>query len=177
MDEPPQLFVHSGLFARIAAMPARPWEVGGWLLGYWTGDETSVTVTHATPPSHGTPLFVRISGRKHRRRFDEAWNATDGGVTFLGDWHTHPGGAPLPSARDKRAIGQLASDSSYGTTPPLMVIASTPRWPRSAVRPTIVFYTLASGEPTALKATLFDELPPPANRVAEWRWPRRRINA
>src|SRR4051812_27793075 len=57
----PALWVHAHVARCLLTLRAAPWEVGGWLLGYWTGDERTVVVSHATPPGpRGTPFGVRI---------------------------------------------------------------------------------------------------------------------
>lgn len=168
----PRLFASSAVLDRIAGLPSRPWEVGGWLLGYFDDERRAIVLTHATPPSRGTPFSIRISGRHHRRFFDQAWSASSGHVTFLGDWHTHPGGPPTPSERDEEAMRQIASDSDFGDAPVLIAIAATGRW-----RPALVetrFYTLENGAPRHLKPCLIDELPPPTDCVPAWPWPRSR---
>lgn len=166
------LFVHDAVRAHLAAVPARPYEVGGWLLGYWSEDETSVVITHATPPaSRGTPYGVRISGRGHRRRFEQAWQASGGLVTFLGDWHTHPGGPPSPSERDQAAAQQLARSSLYGTPEPLVVIVSTPRWPRCNREVSIGFHIGAVDRSLeVVRALVTHNLPKEVSGVPTWRW-------
>jgi integrative and conjugative element protein (TIGR02256 family) len=167
----PILFVHQAVLQRMARLPPRPFEVGGWLLGYWSEDETTVVVTHGTPPTLGTPFGVNISAKGHRRYFDEAWGVTDGAVTFLGDWHTHPGSPPRPSPRDKKALGQLASDAQFGTPRPLIAIVAVPPWPRSPYPRSVAFYTRADGVVTSLVPHVVDEVPEPACCVEQWRWP------
>lgn len=171
MTTEPRLFVHREVLARIAMLRARPWEVGGWLLGYWDEAEGNVLVTHATPPSRGTPFHIRISGRHHRQFFDQAWEASEGRVTFLGDWHTHPGGPPNPSERDEKAIAQLAEDNRYGNSPPLMLIAGTAKWPHTKLATRFGFYLGGSEPVVPLRARSTDELPSPADQVPDWRWP------
>lgn len=167
-----RLHVHTGVVERLAALPPRPWEVGGWLLGYWSEGGSELFVTHATPPSRGTPFFVRLSGRGHRGRFDEAWDATGGQVTFLGDWHTHPGGNPSPSDRDESALCQLAEDPDYGTPEPLMAIVASARWPWQRDAGEAVFF-LGGGEKAAqCSAHSVATLPATVDQVPTWRWPR-----
>lgn len=167
----PRLYVHSAVSERLANLPARPWEAGGWLLGYTDEDEGAVVVTHATPPSRGTPFFIRISGRHHRRYFDEAWRSSAGHVTFLGDWHTHPGGPPTPSERDEEAMRQVAGDPDFGTGPTIIAIVSTGRWRRPPVPGEVRYYVLEGDVPQRLQPHPIGQLPPPADRVPVWRWP------
>lgn len=187
---PPDLFVHRDVLRRMAGVPVRPFEVAGWLLGFWADDESALFVTHATPPaSRGTPLGVHVSGRGHKDKFQAAWDASEGAVTFLGDWHTHPGSPPVPSPTDHRALVKLASASEFGTPQPLIAIMSTPRWPWSMERTSqstirwqpshgtrsIAFYLReVSGAVVALEVNVTDELPPQARAVPLWRWPGRR---
>lgn len=125
---PDCVWIRTHVIDRLLSLPGRPWEVGGWLLGFADGDE--LVVTHATPPgAPGSPLHVRISGRGHRPHFDRLWDETGGVVTYLGDWHSHPGGPAAPSDRDRRAVQMIASDPDFATPRPLIVIAATPRWP------------------------------------------------
>jgi hypothetical protein len=43
-------------------------------------------------------------------------------VTFLGDWHSHPHGLPLPSATDVETAGRTAANERARAPRPLMVI-------------------------------------------------------
>lgn len=141
-------------------MPSRPWEVGGWLLGYRSGK--AITITHATPPrSRGTARGVTISGRGHRPFFDAAWAASGGVITYVGDWHTHPGGPALPSVRDRDAGHQIAHDPDFGTNTPIVAIVATPRWPFGRRRVEIgAFLGAAEGPLLAAHARLFDDFGP-----------------
>jgi integrative and conjugative element protein (TIGR02256 family) len=169
MAPSPTLFVHDMVLSRLAALAARPWEVGGWLLGYWADDRRSLFVTHLTPPTGGLPWQVTISSRGHRRYFDEAWDASSGAVTFLGDWHTHPGAAATPSRRDRQALAKLATEPDYGTPRPLAAIVKTARWPWQTVTPSARFYLGdADGETDELVPRLTDELSEVAARVPLW---------
>lgn len=178
MADPLRLLVAHALLERLQELPPRPWEVGGWLLGYWSEDRATIVVTHGTPPAvRGTAFGITISGKGHRRRFDEAWACSNGHVTFIGDWHTHPGGPTTPSATDHRAMRQLYEDRDYGTPEPLIAIASVPRLdPTRSVE--LAFYLRRTdGQVLRVKATPFENLPAEARPVPEWPWPRRRIRA
>jgi integrative and conjugative element protein (TIGR02256 family) len=175
MATEPGLFVHDAVLSRLSSIDARPWEVGGWLLGYWAEDLSSLFVTHLTPPTSGRPWKVTISGRGHRRYFDEAWDASGGVVTFLGDWHTHPAAPATPSRRDREAVVKLATEPDYGTPRPLVAIVKTPRWPwqRSVSHPRF-YLGDDQGETAELVPRSTEELPGAAARVPRWLWPTRR---
>jgi integrative and conjugative element protein (TIGR02256 family) len=173
---PPRLSVHHKVMEQLHDLRCVPWEIGGWLLGYWAPTDDHVVVTHATPPGRwGTPFGVRISGAGHRDVFDDAWNASGGHVTFLGDWHTHPGGPALPSATDKRAMDKLAVEDDYGTPRPLMAIVQHPRFKWSATDSKIGWFVRnVEGLLQELAAGEFQNLPAAARNVPIWRWPRSR---
>jgi integrative and conjugative element protein (TIGR02256 family) len=174
----PRLLVAQALLDRLHELPRRPWEVGGWMLGYWTDRRDTLVVTHGTPPAaRGTALGITISGKGHRRRFDEAWARSNGHVTFLGDWHTHPRGPAVPSRTDHRAMRQLAEDGDYGTPEPLIAIASVPRLHRTASVQVAFFLRHRDGRVMELTPTGVAELPPATQAVPDWPWPRQRHRA
>lgn len=171
----PRLLVAQALIGRLHKLPERPWEVGGWLLGYRTRDDASVVVTHGTPPAaRGTAFGITISGKGHRHRFDEAWASSNGHVTFLGDWHTHPGGLATPSRTDHGAMRQLAEDSDYGTPEPLIAIVSVPRLDRTHDIDIAFYLRRTDGQVLEMEVTGFEDLPPEAQTVPDWPWPPRR---
>lgn len=172
----PELYVARAVTDGLHNLPGRPWEVGGWLLGYWTEDRDALFVTHATPPGpRGLPNGIWISGRGHRKRFDTAWEASGGIVTFLGDWHSHPGGPTSPSDRDERAARQLAEEEDYRTPEPLLGIVSLPRRPRREMpRGSGWWLRSREGELQEVTPHLVDSLPATAARVPQWPLPRAR---
>lgn len=175
-NDEPALWVYAAVVAKLMQLPARPWEVGGWLLGYWTADQTALFVTHATPPARrGTPFGVRISADGHRERFDSAWEASEGHVTFLGDWHTHPGCVATPSRRDRVALRQLAEEPDFGTPQPLAGIVQTKRWPFVAARNEVRWHVLDRNDVVReLPARITHTLPDVARVVPSWHWPERK---
>lgn len=175
MRELPGLFVAEEVSAELLHQPPRPWEVGGWLLGYWSENDEAIVVTHATPPAvRGTALGITISGEGHRHRFDEAWKRSEGRITFLGDWHSHPGGPARPSSQDTRALRQLAEERDYGTPRPVAAIVQLPRFRWSSTAPDLAFFLRGKdGAVRQLAAKLTSDLPAAARVVPRWLWPRR----
>jgi len=168
----PDLFVHVAVLADLLRLRPTRDETGGWLLGYWAADCTAVVLTHATPPGpRGAPDGVSISGHGHAACFEEAWDRSGGHVTFLGDWHTHPGGVPLPSSTDRAAMKQLSENAAFDTPTPLIAIATIPRyrWGRT-LRYVAFFLRELSGAVVHLEPVLLDELPIEAAGIPRW-WP------
>jgi len=94
------------------------------------------------PPSESTSAET---GTELASDFDEAWDASGRHVTFLGDWHTHPGGPTVPSERDREAMEKLATQSAYRTPEPLIVIVQSP-WPWSRTSRDFTCYLRRSNE-------------------------------
>ncbi len=100
-------------------------ETGGILIGRYENDGSVAVVTAATErpadSSSGTAWFQRgISGLTAKLR--SRWG---NGEFYLGEWHSHPGGAPDPSSNDIRVMRSIAIDASYRCPKPIMVIAGT----------------------------------------------------
>jgi len=172
VSKPPDLFVHFAVLADLLGLPPTRHETGGWLLGYWAVDRAAVVLTHATPPGpRGAPDGVSISDVGHAARFQEAWDRSGGHVTFLGDWHTHPGGVPLPSGTDRAAMEQLAENAAFDTPTPVIAIATVPRlrWGRT-VRYVAFFLRDPAGAVVHLEPLLLEELPAKAAGIPRW-WP------
>ena len=98
-------------------------ETGGLLLGFWSGDH--VLVTGAIGPGPGA---VRS---KTTFLPDDAWQtaelaqryaASGRRHTYLGDWHTHPGGGSRLSRRDRRTLSEIAHHAESRAPQPLFAI-------------------------------------------------------
>ncbi len=80
-------------------------EGGGVLLGRHILGSDDVVVDHVTVPMHGDrrsrSRFFRAR-RGHQDLIDRAWAESGGTRTYLGEWHTHPQGVPIPSPIDRR---------------------------------------------------------------------------
>ncbi|WP_261320397.1 Mov34/MPN/PAD-1 family protein [Rhizobium leguminosarum] len=100
-------------------------ETGGILIGRYEGDGNVAVVTAATErtndSSSGRAWFQRgVSGLTAKLR--ARWTQ---GEYYLGEWHSHPGGAPDPSSNDIREMRSISIDTSYRCPKPIMVIAGT----------------------------------------------------
>ncbi len=88
-------------------------ETGGILLG--TVKPVIATVRHAGAPGPGavrTPTsFLR--DRQFAQRFADACWAADRSE-WIGEWHSHPGMAPIPSSQDISTYRSLLTDTELG---------------------------------------------------------------
>lgn len=104
----------------------RPWlEVGGIVLGEPGTEEEPSTIHCLSGP--GPNAKRRIFSFEPDTAFTQHelerwWYETDGQVTFLGDWHTHPCGALAPSKTDLDALAKMAMTPSFGIATPLSLI-------------------------------------------------------
>lgn len=115
---------------------ARRWrlrETGGALLGWH--NESEVVVRQILGPGprakHGFSHFepdAKWQGARGR----EIYAASRRTIAYVGDWHTHPRGAPVPSRQDRKTMAAIASDEDFRAPHPLSVILGCPL--RRAVR-------------------------------------------
>ena len=110
---------------RRMAARAKPRETGGTLVGHYSEDYRVAHVTGA--------LESKTGARKERARFYRPPDDVDGqlartyeesgGLThYLGEWHTHPRAAPIPSPTDLSTLRGLAKSRSVATDTPFLLI-------------------------------------------------------
>lgn len=107
------------------ALAAGNHETGGILLGSYDHTGNNVTVSEATTQpkdSHsGRTWFQRgVHGLKALLR--SRWGH---GEYYVGEWHSHPGAAPEPSADDIKEMRAISREIRYRCPKPIMVIAGT----------------------------------------------------
>jgi integrative and conjugative element protein (TIGR02256 family) len=99
-------------------------ETGGLLLGYRAeGELVVVDATGPGPNACHRRFSFNPDGCWQREQLAKIYRETDGVLTYLGDWHTHPGGLPLPSAQDKATAAAVAAAPRARTANPLTLIA------------------------------------------------------
>jgi integrative and conjugative element protein (TIGR02256 family) len=104
-------------------------EAGGVLVGRHLRDGSAIIVDQVTVPMPGDRRsrfrFYRDHLR-HQECIDQAWHASEGTCTYLGEWHTHPQTIPIPSATD-RADWYRRLRTDQFTEPLFFVIVGTIR--------------------------------------------------
>lgn len=102
-------------------------ETGGALLGWREAGEYVVARILGPGPraKHGFTYFEPDSVWQVARG-RETYRASGRTVAYLGDWHTHPRGAPNPSRRDQQTARQIAKDPSFRSPRPLYAIVGRP---------------------------------------------------
>src|SRR5437868_5474554 len=88
------------------ASSQHPAETGGVLLGYASGDDVVVMEAIGPGPAavHGKTSF-RPDCDYHEREIARAYSSSEGVMTYLGDWHSHPSGPLDLSAQDRKTLG------------------------------------------------------------------------
>ncbi len=104
-------------------LESAPRETGGILVGYYTPAHDCAVVTAMTGPPEdsfrGPRLFKR--GTKGIKRWISGlWREQR--HYYLGEWHYHPGGAPVPSPDDREQMQRLSKDKKLNCPEPILLI-------------------------------------------------------
>ena len=101
---------------------AKDRETGGILIGNYSPDLHTASITQATcPPRDSTGVrfwFSRgISGVAKLLR--QLWHQEH---YYLGEWHFHPGASSLASSTDDATMIEIAKSPSYQCSKPILII-------------------------------------------------------
>jgi integrative and conjugative element protein (TIGR02256 family) len=108
-----------------ATCEGRP-ESGGILLGSVRGPHLEITgFTQPARADVRTMVSFIRQDRSHQAASDQAWKHSDREIGFIGKWHTHPSGPPVPSMIDRASWARLAEQSGY---PMCFLLASPHGW-------------------------------------------------
>jgi Prokaryotic homologs of the JAB domain len=115
-------------FLRESARLARahvPNEVGTALYGRYGDDGRVAHVSGLgplAPDSRGAQLSFIRGVRGLREFFSKLFRTTRGTVHYVGEWHSHPGGAPYPSGMDDQNMMAIANDVAAQCPEAVLVI-------------------------------------------------------
>jgi integrative and conjugative element protein (TIGR02256 family) len=103
----------------------RPLETGGMLLGYQGLERPEAVVQVATGPGlrarHQLTSF-EPDGRWQQRELAAIYEASGRRTAYLGDWHSHPRGRAVPSARDVKTARKVSRRPRARAAHPLTLI-------------------------------------------------------
>jgi [CysO sulfur-carrier protein]-S-L-cysteine hydrolase len=92
-------------------------EIGGVLMGEHVADDVFRVVEITAQQQAGThSCFVRQPG-EHREALDAFFARTGHDYTrynWLGEWHSHPSFAPIPSGKDRDTMQSIVEDPDAG---------------------------------------------------------------
>jgi len=102
---------------------ACPLETGGILLGHYSVSHERAIVTDITKAASdsrsGRYWFLR-GVRGLQRKIDRLWRRNR--RYYLGEWHFHPFGSPLPSSTDVGQMFEIAESEQYHCPEPVLLI-------------------------------------------------------
>ncbi len=100
-------------------------ETGGMLIGYEGTDRPELVVTaliDAGPRARRSEYEFHPDGRWQRRKLARVYKESGRVATFLGDWHSHPHGLPVPSETDIETAARTAANDRARAPRPLTII-------------------------------------------------------
>lgn len=102
-----------------------PNEFGGFLMGHYSSDYKSLTITDTILPKKykGTPCLFQRSIHGIDDLFDEYYNK-EPKQYYVGEWHTHPNGPTQYSQTDLCAMITIANCETVHITNPILLILS-----------------------------------------------------
>jgi integrative and conjugative element protein (TIGR02256 family) len=113
---------------RAEARKRAPQETGGVLLGYTT-DSDNIVITHAIGPGPNAQHARRNFSpdvRYQERAIADRYRQSRRHITYLGDWHSHPGGGSRLSFLDRRTLRRIRDHEEARAPRPVMAIVHGP---------------------------------------------------
>jgi integrative and conjugative element protein (TIGR02256 family) len=104
-----------------------PLESGGVLLGWHGSDGLEVIVVDVLGPGPGAThmrTMFEPDADWQCAGIARAYEKSGRVLSYLGDWHSHPGGSERPSRRDERTARRIARSRHARAQRPLMLIMS-----------------------------------------------------
>lgn len=115
------LALRDAIFGMCAA--GRPLEVGGVLLGTdCSGYRVVTDLIGPGPMSRATPTSFEPDYAFQQEEVDRLYEANAGDLTYIGDWHSHPGGRCRPSSIDRDAMVTIRTSPDARCPDPIMMI-------------------------------------------------------
>lgn len=102
-----------------------PDEFGGFLLGYYSSDFKTLTITDTILPKkyQGTPSLFQRSIQGIEASFEDYYQK-EPSQYYIGEWHTHPNGSTRYSQTDMQAMINIATCKTVHITNPVLLIMS-----------------------------------------------------
>jgi integrative and conjugative element protein (TIGR02256 family) len=115
-----------------------PLETGGVLMGYWSSELYEPVVTSIIGPGpkarHLREQFEPDVGF-HRAEVARRYEESGRRITYLGDWHTHPGGRAALSDLDVTTLASISvAPQARAPRAVMLILAPGPHWAPAAWR-------------------------------------------
>lgn len=128
-------------------------EIGGLLMGEHQGGDTFRLVDISVQTLQGTHSTFERDPEQHRAKLAEFFDRTGADYTrfnYLGEWHSHPSFAPLPSGKDMRTMRSIVSDPDVGVNFAVLIIVRLVHHGRLAMSATAILPD-GSAQPVSLR--------------------------
>lgn len=109
------------------AEECRPLETGGVLMGWIKTEREEIVIVAsigAGPLARRGPTTFRPDDRWQDDDVARVYERSGRRVTYLGDWHTHPGGSMSLSPTDRATLFRIATNPAARAPCPLMLIVA-----------------------------------------------------
>lgn len=102
-----------------------PKEIGGVLVGKYCQDSKMAIVKHIIIPQQvvNGPYFFERKIRWINKELKRFYKESDGGLIYIGEWHSHPNCEAIPSQTDLEAIQNISKDKGVKVNAPILLIA------------------------------------------------------
>lgn len=140
MTSPSHIWIAESCLATMSQLAGEkfPLETGGMLIGYIasTGEPVVTSIIGPGPNAKHRRFKFTPDGPYQQSMLEAHFRETDGHETYIGDWHTHPRGAPTLSYLDKCTLARIAKEPRSQTSQPVMMIlgGGEAEWNLNAVR-------------------------------------------
>lgn len=116
------------------ALASFPNETGGMLAGYISDDSHEAVVECLVMPSKTESS--RVYFLRETEGMEQTWKElAESGLTYLGEWHSHPNGTTKYSNIDYQAMVGVVTDTNVSLETPLLFIVSLDRNSITDVQP------------------------------------------
>jgi integrative and conjugative element protein (TIGR02256 family) len=125
--QPARVWLSDTALAGMQAEAARydPDETGGMLLGWEDPDKQELVIAQTLGPGPNADhrrVTFRPDADWQQHELERIYLATDGKLTFLGDWHVHPAGGLGLSRRDRKTMAKVAVTEEARCPHPVTVL-------------------------------------------------------
>jgi len=104
-------------------------EAGGILLGMRRGDHFEIiSATEPTKYDIRARTHWQRSRKVHSTVAKQAWQQSNGQITYIGEWHTHPENIPSPSFLDINEWHKLSAGCPYRSGYIVVVVGIDALW-------------------------------------------------
>lgn len=101
---------------------SNPKETGGLLIGHYTTSLDCAIVTKISGPpddSEAGRTWFKRGTKGLTAMLSKYWKKGD---YYLGEWHVHPGGSPIPSDIDRSQMNRIIQTKNFECEEPVLIL-------------------------------------------------------